>query len=423
MTYKVKVWVDKVVCRKKESVTTADLFQLVTVATTDIANTVEVIQPIQRLRSGEQFTYAATVFEGEADTPILGLIVLGFDIDANKGWTGNEAKVREITDVSEDKIKERGFIKDVATGDAWAVFKTWVVEMIDITVSMDYNDRVIEWGEPIPLNGGYGAPVTLRLEAKTKDPDDAGADYSVFLTVTYEQILQGISDAPRMSKVWEECKTPKTQSSPQNWVGRWASTDGSPSNVSTSIVISKNKLYVNMLDVTVTELNTKTNQQVVTFSEAVPISRVFMELGFKGSQRKLESDERETVFSQSMTANVAALGGGGIADLTMERDKRTRGEESPYFTRFTAESSISSDAASIFHLSGPESGVEKLALREQIGPDFLWLQNRAVLEIYRIIENGVFSRFGLIYLKPVNNVLYRDGSNFQVAKTLEHMVV
>jgi len=420
MAYWVKVRLDKVVCRQKESITTADLFQLVTTVVTDSDVKVQ-IHETQRMRSGEQFTYAKIIFDGFAEQPTLGLVALGFDLDLNRGWTDNEAKIREITGATEAKIKEKGFIKDLASGDYWTFIATWTVEMIDQIVSWDSNDRVIDSSELLPLNGGYGAPISFRVEAKTKDPNAVGADYSVFFTVTYEQTLS-LSDG-RTSKAWEECKTPKTQSAPQNWVGRWASTGGSPANLSTSIVISKNKLYLNMLDVTVTDLNSKTNEQVVTFSEAVPISRVFMELGFKGSERKLESDEPESVFAQSMTANVVALSGGGIADLTMDRDRRASGDKTPYFTRFTAESSISSDATSIFHLSGPEFSVEKLALREQIGPDFLWLQNRAVLEIYRIIENGVFSRFGLIYLRPVNNVLYRDGSTFPVAKMLEHVVV
>jgi hypothetical protein len=424
MGYAVKVFLDKVVCRQKESVTTADLFRLVTTVATDSNADVE-IQPIQRLRSGEQFTYAQVIFDGYAEAPTLGLVVLGFDVDRNRGWTDNEDTIREITGATENKIKERGFIKDVASGDAWGFIKTWTVEMIDTIISRDDDDRVLDWSELIPLTGGYGAPISIRLHAKTKDPSDVGADYSVFLTVTYEQMLQGISDA-RTTKVWEECKTPKTPSTPENWVGRWGSTGGSPSNLSTSILISKNKLYVNMLDVTVTELNAKTNEQVVTTSEAVPISRVFMELGFKGSQRTLESAEPQTVFSQTKVADVASLGlggGGGLPDFTIERDSRNGAGSSPYFTRFTVESSISSDATSIYNISGPEFGVEKLALHEQIGPDFLWLGNQAVLEIYRIIENGVFTRFGLIYLRPVTNVLYRDGRTFPVAKTLEHMVL
>ena len=420
MGYRVKVFLDKVICTQKESITTADLFRLVTTAVTDSDVAVD-IHPVQRLRSGEQFTYAKVIFDGYADAPTLGLVLLGFDMDLNRGWNDNEAKTREITGATENKIKERGFIKDVVSGDAWGFIKTWTVEMIDMIVSMDDNDRVLDWSELIPLTGGYGAPISIRLVARTKDPSDAGADYSVFLTVTYEQTL-GISDAPT-SKVWEECRTPKTPSAAGSWVGRWGSTGGSPNDLSTSILVSKNKLYVNMLDVTVTELNAKTNEQVVTTSEAVPISRVFVELGFRGSQRKLESADPQTVFSQSKVADVASLGGGGIADLSIERDSSSGGASSPYFTRFTVEQSISSDATSIYKLSGLEFSVDKLALHEQIGPDFLWLGNQAVLEIYRIIENGAFTRFGLIYLRPVTNVLYRDGTTFPVAKTLEHMVV
>ncbi len=422
MGYTVNVFLDKVVCRQKESITTADLFQLVTTAVTDSDVKVK-IHGTQRLRSGEQFTYAQTIFDGYAASPTLGLVLLGFDLDLNRGWTDNEGEVRKITGATENKIKERGFIKDVVSGDAWAFIKTWTVEMIDMIVSMDSNDRVLDWSQLIPLTGGYGAPISFRLEARTNNPSAVGADYSVFLKVTYEQILTGISNAPRTSGVWVECKTPKTESTPENWVGRWGSTGGSPNNLSTSILISKNKLYVNMLDVTVTELNSKTNEQVVTTSEAVPISRVFVELGFRGSaQRKLESADPQTVFSQTKVADVASLGG-GIADLTTDRDKSSAADSSPYFTRFTVEASISSDATSIFNVSGPDFGPEKLALHEQIGPDFLWLSNQAVLEIYRIIENGVFMRFGLIYLRPVINVLYREGQTFQVAKALEQMVL
>jgi hypothetical protein len=421
MGYTVKVVLDKVVCRQKESITTADLFQLVSTVVTDSDVKVE-IQPIQRLRSGEQFSYAETIFDGYADSPTLGIVLLGFDIDMNRGWTDNEAEIRKITGATENKIKERGFIKDVVSGDAWGFIKTWTVEMIDMIVSMDTNDRVLDWSQLIPLTGAYGSPISFKLEARTTDPDDVGADYSVFLTVTYQQKLQGISDA-RTSKVWVDCRKPNTESAPENWVGRWASTGGSPSNLSTSIVISKNKLYVNMLDVTVTELDSKTNQQVVSTSEGVPISRVFVELGFRGStQRRLESTAPESVFSQSKVADVASLGG-GLTDLTMDRD-RPMGSSSPYLTRFTVEASISSDATSIYNISGLEFEPDQLALHEQIGSDFIYLSNQAVLEIYRIRENGVFTRFGLIYLRPVTNLLYiRDGGTFQVAKTLEDMVI
>jgi hypothetical protein len=396
------------------------LFQLVTTVVTDSATEVD-IHELKRLRRDESATYAKVLFKGYAESPTLGLVLLGFDIDRNSLWADNEAEIRKITGATEDKIREGGFIKDVAEGDAWAFIRTWTVEMIDMIISMDRNDRVLDWSALIPLSGApYSSSIKLPLEAKTKNPDEVGADYSVHLMITYSQVPPGFSDA-RASKVWVPCKTPDTESRRDNWVGRWHSTGGSPESLSVSILITKNKLYTNMLDVSVTELNSKNNDQTVSTSDAVPISRVFVELGFRGStSRKVESEEPVTIFSQVTEASFASIGG---IEVTTERDAPQGPTGSPYFTRFSVETSIASDAVSKFRLSGPDFGLEKIALHEQIGPDFLWLSNQAVLEIYRIIEDGVHTRFGLIYLRPVTNILYREGRTFQLAKTLEHAVL
>ena len=89
--------------------------------------------------------------------------------------------------------------------------------------------------------------------------------------------------------------------------------------------------------------------------------------------------------------------------------------------------STSTNAKGLRQLVLKVTGVEKLALREQVGPDFLWLVNptepwnQAVVEIYRIHEGGVFTRHGLIYRRPITNVLYRDGT--AVVQALEHLIV
>jgi hypothetical protein len=414
MSYMVKVFLDKVVCREAESSTTSDKFLLVTTVATD-SQRYTVPHEIKRLNSGDTATYAKEIFNGPAEQPALGLVLLGFDIDQS-WWRDNEAEIRRITGAKENQ----GFL-DLAQQNPIGFLRTWTVEAIDIIDNMDFNDRVLDWSELIPISDApYGAPISFPLQARTANPDDAGADYSVHLVITIERVLSGISDAPRSAKSWVECKVPNTQSRPDDWIGRWASTDGDSNSVAVSVSISANKLFTSMLDVSVTEVDPKTKQQTVIMSERVPISRVFAEVGFRGiNQRALESEKPPAVFRQTMEGYSDDRSG---LHLTTERDVPVAAQPDSV-TRFSMETHVSSKAISKYKLSGPDFGPEKLAVREQIGPDFLWLKNQALLEIYRIIENGRFSRFGFIYLRPVTNPLYREGRTFQVARTLEHLIV
>jgi hypothetical protein len=415
MSYWVSVQLEKVVCREPESLTTDDLFALYGVIFTDTGSKA-FHEPIQSLGRGEHFSYGRVVYDGFTEAPTIAILVRAWDKDNNSLWINNKDDVKKVIDDVEQEIKHIPVVGDIAGFIADAAH--YMDRAISTFVAHDLDDLLVSREVLVPLSaaGVPGQPHTQTIEIRFSRSDPTGYsdwDYSLFYIVSSYQTIPSLGR--KIPAVWEACREPSTASEPANWIGRW----GSSTTPSVLVEISRSGKHGHLMNVSVKEYDRSTNTEVVVETKAVPISRIFVEVGYlESGPRTLES-------------------AGAFVPTTVELwDSRNRINPSlpgadPFFkgvpdavppnaavTRFNIEKLVGTRTVVKEPLFGAAIEATNVLTREQIGADFLWLNNQALLEIYRILGEGQHTgEFALMYLRPVHP-LYRD-TGAQIAAPLQ----
>ncbi|MXQ13105.1 hypothetical protein [Microvirga makkahensis] len=410
MAYWVEVQLDKVICRDPESVTTGDLFFSLVQVVTD-SDTRIILTPLRRLRSNESATYFESVYKGFVNEPAIGLVIRAWDKDVNRDWWENSIAVRQAIDSAENALKNTPAFGTVV-GAVLNFAADFALGVVDQIVMRDSDDELVNYTEILPLAGaGYGSANkhTQQHEIKFRRSDPTGYsdwDYSLFLTISHYQTEPsfGTTTPP----TWENFSEPSKPSRPQNWIGTWSSPEAGPV---VSAVIKKGSRS-HLLDVSITE--NVNGRDVVTTTNDVPISRVFLEAG----HRTLESDgspyfdewlgDRGFNLSHARAATRADAPMNRFNDLAL-LTSRSLARESEPVTRFSLERSHGTRVVARETLYGAAFEPSRVVFKQQIGTDCIVLNNRAVLEAYRLLHDGQdVGDVALRYLRPVTNILFRE---------------
>jgi hypothetical protein len=167
-----------------------------------------------------------------------------------------------------------------------------------------------------------------------------------------------------------------------------------------------------LLNVSVTER--VDDRDIVTETNGVPISRVFLEAG----HRTLESEqspfmdvrisERGLSLSSARAAAIAEEPTGRFGDRVLHTSRSSARAMEP-LTRFSIERSHGNRLVARETLHGMEFETERIVFKQQIGTDCVVLSNNAVIEAYRLLHDGRdVGDVALRYMRPVTNVLYRE---------------
>lgn len=362
-----KISVLRVDCRDPETLSSSgDLFSMSGAVVVDNAAQ-GFILPWRWLKSGGYATFGDTVFEGIADGPRFGLAFVAYDLDHNRKWEDNKDAITTSGQVLGQALGMLPFGGPM--GVVLSKAPAAIVGAINWFVGNDDDDELTNYQEIIELPAPASSLKYHMFDVRFKGDDPTGYsdwDYTVSFSVQYYLIAPGFPGSPVSSELQPAQRTASKQwmsSTDMSWRGGQGDVD-----VTARIGRSAGLFGRGRLDVTVTEYVKGAETQ--TLSQEVPISRVFLESG----QRRLEADEPlwKVVLENSSP-------GGNQTRRSLH------------------------DAAKI---PGPTIGE---LLRQQIGSDILVLQNRAVLEMYyRVAQDAGSISTELRYLRPVDNVLYRE---------------
>jgi hypothetical protein len=375
MSYYVEVRVDKVVCRNPESVTTADRFAMISGAVTDRGPDGKVegeifVSPLRLLRRNESASFFETIYKGFSSEPKIGLLLRAWDKDLNSAWVNNQAEIVEV----KNKVAEALEAIPVV-GDVGAFFVNFTYTGINVFVNADLDDELVSYFQWVYFDQnrlGYDSQQLFPVEVKFSREDLTGFsdwDYSVLFTIAVTELPPGFGTSPKPT-AWR----PSRGSRASQLHGRY--TGGS-----IECRIDLNPLNSNLMDVTIIE--TASAPPVSTVTNSVPVSRIFA----MGGIRELET--QGSIIPDLAARSPSARGNGDLIPRLVV--------ENSFGGRFWSEGTL-----------GGSAFPTRPVLREQIGSDFLRLNNLAVLEIYEE---------GLLYLRSVYNVLYRETS-FDIAVQL-----
>jgi hypothetical protein len=380
--YFLDVYLDRVVCRNPESLTTGDFFALYGEVITDSDVAPPFVEPIRVLRSNETFAYHRKVFSGYAKAPTVGLLIRAWDKDLNSAWVKNEEDIKDITNEIADAIKAAPVFGTI--GEEILDFAVnYSLTVTDILVAQDTDDLLVDRRDWIPLdNPGFNQRV-LEHELRFSRSDPTGFsdwDYSLFLTIVYYEASPQFGTT--IPPVWADFNAKTRPSLIDNWIGNWSSAEASP-GVHAKITAGTRRYT---LDVIITERG-HAGFEMTSSTTGIPISRVFVEAGHR------ELEVAGNPFQIDYSTVGSNLASNSVSPLS----------------RFLIESEHGGGAITRTSIYSEVATPTSVILKQQIGTDVLILNDQVILEAYRILRDGTdFGEVGLRYLRPVTNVLYRE---------------
>jgi hypothetical protein len=395
MAYRLKIWIQNVVCRETESEgRTGDLFTMAGVTAVDGNQPQAFELPWRWLHRNQSEDYGELIFDGFADTAQFGIAFKAWDLDHNRKWRDNREDVIAIT----KKIKEYGSNVPIAgVLINWAATGAQLVEdAIDFFVDQDKDDELANYQHVFALNPDVGWQnwYQEQFEVKFKGSDPFGYsdwDYSVFLTVSYSSIAPSLGQ-PETGN-WQ----PMQNTKPATWIVKrgWEGYDKAQ-DLTVLVSISQNLgLVPGLLDVAVKEIRAGQESSVDTVG--VAISRVFLEAGQQTVEEQQSPSPLEVWHATKHAASNAAVNPLKVPGPSVVLETAKAGNS---LTRHALAGKLFDQGLSVTHV-----------LREQVGPDLLILNNQAVLEIVQLVNaKRKTIDIRLRYLWPVPNVLYREAT-------------
>ena len=218
MAWYVEVYASSVECADTESVTVDDLFAIVGSVLVDDKSH-GFITPPMAVGPGETHdmggypTGPGQLYQGWSDSPRLGYIVRGYDIDDNDKWVNNRETIKEVVDAIEKITDDIPVVGDIVSVAAK------IPDVIDVFVDADSDDLVLGHTGWIDLTvGPPERTITEWKTIRTRRDDDTGyssSDYTLNLRIVHRQTTGSFGEAtiPQLR--------PHRGSGLDDWIGAW----------------------------------------------------------------------------------------------------------------------------------------------------------------------------------------------------------
>jgi hypothetical protein len=221
--YYIEVELDRLICRDTESLHSADRLALFGAVFTDAGESGFVLPAIQ-INSGQNVRIQddyRVIFKGKSSTPQFGLVLFGYDIDANKTWIENREDIIKISSFIAKVVK---LIPKVgaAIGKVLDEVNANVPPVIDQFVAWDKDDKLLDHhavheAPHVGLNNPVWQPLTIDFKREGA-LGYSSWDYSLKLNVKGSYAGQFDYEQPG-----EAHRVPRRNTTPEAWVGTWES--------------------------------------------------------------------------------------------------------------------------------------------------------------------------------------------------------
>lgn len=321
MAWFVEVYAASVECADTESINSDDVFAIVGSVLVDGASH-GFVTPALAVGPGETHsmggypTGPGELYRGWSDSPRIGFIVRGYDLDDNEQWVRNRETVKEVVDAIE-KITE-----NIPVVGVIAAVAAKIPDVVDLFVDADSDDLVLGHAGWIDLTPGPPErTVTEWRTIRTRRDDDTGyssSDYTLNLRIVHRQTAGsfGSSPVPRLR--------PHRGSNLDDWVGVWQGPH-------VDCAISRATSALGTSDVLTVEITERLDGRTTEIRErAVRLNQPFLaaaltDPGDIPTARQPEEGQGGPLVGSGTVEGRAAQGGGvlgGVGDLRAERDDR-----------------------------------------------------------------------------------------------------
>lgn len=321
MGWFVEVYASSVECADTESITTDDIFAIIGSVLVD-GQSHGFITPAMAVGPGETHdmggypTGPGQLYRGWSDSPRLGFIVRGYDLDDNDKWVRNRETIKQVVEKIEKITDDIPVVGDIVSVAAK------IPDVVDVFVDADSNDLVLGSAGWIDLT--VGPPentVTEWKTIRTRRDDDTGyssSDYTLNLRIVHVQTTASLGDArtPNLR--------PHRGSKLDSWIGAWQGP-----HINCAISRATSALGVsNVLTVEITEqVNGQSNQ---IRERAVRINKPFLAGAVSGTNNIPTTREPEEnqggplIGSGTVEGWAAGDDEEGVGGLRAERDEPGR---------------------------------------------------------------------------------------------------
>jgi len=381
MAWFVEVYAASVECADTESIASDDMFAIVGSVLVD-GRSHGFITPAMAVGPGETHTMGGyptgpgELYRGWSDSPRLGFIVRGYDIDDNEKWVRNRETIKEVVEAIEKITDDIPVVGDIVSVAAK------IPDVVDVFVDADSDDLVLGHIGWIDLTAGPPErTITEWTTIRTRRDDDTGysdSDYTLNLRIVHRQTAGSFGDrpVPRLR--------PHRGSGLDDWIGVWQGPH-------VDCAISRATSALGVSDVLTVQITEQVDGRTTQISErAVRINKPFLADAVTGpsnvptSRQPEENQAGPLIGSGTVEGRGAGRDGGavgGIGSIRTERDER--GE-----TRATE---------SVVDVLGRSAGG-----RWTSRADYLSVDQDVVLELYQQRVGGEVVGARLRYLRPAS---------------------
>ena len=319
MAWLIEVYAASVECADTESITVDDVFVIIGSVLVDDQSH-GFITPRMAVGPGETHdmggypTGPGQLYRGWSDSPRLGFIVRGYDIDDNDKWVDNRETIKEVVEEIEKITDDIPVVGDIVSVAAK------IPDVVDVFVDADSNDLVL--GNISWIDLAVGPPertITEWRTIRTRRDDDTGyssSDYTLNLRIVHVQTTGSLGEAtvPRLR--------PHRGSELDDWIGAWQGPH-------VNCAISRATSALGASDVLTVEISEQVDGQTTQIRErAVRINKPYLADALSEpsdiptSREPQENQGGGLIGSGTVEGRAAEEGGGALGGLRTEREGR-----------------------------------------------------------------------------------------------------